>query len=94
VVYTEWIFFGLMAVGLVLLRRRAGLERGWSVWGYPWVPLVFAASAFAIVAAQVGAEPVESLGGLGLVLLGLPVYHFWARRGYRRAPVPPTDPDA
>jgi APA family basic amino acid/polyamine antiporter len=27
VVYTEWLFFGLMAVGLVIVRRRAGLER-------------------------------------------------------------------
>jgi APA family basic amino acid/polyamine antiporter len=27
VIYTEWIFFGLMAVGLVLLRRRSDLRR-------------------------------------------------------------------
>jgi APA family basic amino acid/polyamine antiporter len=84
VVYTEWIFFGLMAVGLMLLRGRADLSRDYSAWGYPWVPLVFAASAFAIVANQVVAEPVESLTGLGLVLAGLPVYYFWARRGYAR----------
>jgi APA family basic amino acid/polyamine antiporter len=84
VVYTEWIFFGLMAVGLILLRRRADVRRDYEVWGYPWVPLVFAASAFAIVANQVVAEPIESLTGLGLVLAGLPVYWFWARRGYAR----------
>jgi APA family basic amino acid/polyamine antiporter len=94
VVYTEWIFFGLMAVGLVLLRRRADLQRGYTVWGYPWVPLVFAASAFGIVANQVRVEPVESLTGLGLVLAGLPVYHFWARRGYRRAARLPNESDA
>ncbi len=94
VVYTEWIFFGLMAVGLVLLRRRGEVEPGWRVWGYPWVPLVFAASAFGIVAAQVVAEPTESATGLGLVLAGLPVYHFWARRGYRRPPISPIGPDA
>jgi basic amino acid/polyamine antiporter, APA family len=93
VVYTEWIFFGLMAVGLILLRRRAGVRRDYSVWGYPWVPLAFAGSAFAIVANQVAAEPAESLIGLGLVLAGLPVYHFWARRGYaRRAPHPTEIP--
>jgi len=84
VVYTEWIFFGLMAVGLILLRRRADVRRDYEVWGYPWVPLVFAASAFAIVANQVVQEPAESLTGLGLVLAGLPVYWFWARRGYAR----------
>jgi len=94
VVYTEWIFFGLMAVGLVLLRRRADLRRGYAVWGYPWVPLVFAASAFGIVANQVRAEPVGSLTGLGLVLAGLPVYHFWARHGYRRGAPLPNESDA
>lgn len=86
VVYTEWIFFGLMAVGLMVLRRRADLQRDYSVWGYPWVPLVFAASAFAIVANQVVAEPADSLVGLGLVVVGLPVYAIWGRRRYRRSP--------
>ena len=91
VVYTEWIFFGLMAVGLFALRRRADLRRDYSVWGYPWVPGAFALAAFAIVANQIAAEPVESLTGLGLVLAGLPVYHYWARRGYRRPESqPPT----
>jgi APA family basic amino acid/polyamine antiporter len=83
VIYTEWIFFGLMAVGLVLLRRRKDLSREYSVLGYPWVPGIFAASAFAIVANQIASDPGESLVGLGLVLMGLPVYHFWARRGYQ-----------
>ena len=79
VVYTEWIFFGLMALGLMRLRRRRGLERGYSVWGYPWIPLTFAVCAFAIVANQIASEPLESLTGLGLVLLGVPVYALWTR---------------
>ncbi len=84
VIYTEWIFFGLMAIGLVLLRHRPGLERGYRIPGYPWIPLGFAASAFAIVANQVASSPVSSAAGLGLVLLGVPVYHFWARGGSQR----------
>jgi APA family basic amino acid/polyamine antiporter len=91
VVYTEWIFFGLMALGLILLRRRSDVRRDYSVSGYPWVPLAFAAAAFAIVANQVAAEPAESLVGLGLVLAGLPVYHFWARRGYTPRALHPTE---
>jgi APA family basic amino acid/polyamine antiporter len=79
VIYTEWIFFGLMAIGLLLLRRKAGLTRGYSVWGYPVVPIAFALSAFAIVANQVASLPVESAIGLGLVLVGLPVYLIWGR---------------
>ncbi len=81
VIYTEWIFFGLMALGLMRLRRLGTHERGYSVWGYPWVPLLFALSAFAVVANQVFSEPGDSLGGLAIVLIGLPVYTLWARRG-------------
>jgi APA family basic amino acid/polyamine antiporter len=78
VVYTEWIFFGLLAVGLFLLRRR-GAERTYSIWGYPFVPAIFALGAFAIALNQIAAEPRDSMIGLGLVVIGLPVYWIWTR---------------
>lgn len=80
VVYTEWIFFGVMALGIFVLRRRTDLRRDYSVWGYPFTPVIFALAAFAIVANQVFAEPVQSLTGLGIVAAGLPVYALWNRR--------------
>jgi APA family basic amino acid/polyamine antiporter len=79
VVYTEWIFFGLMALGLYALRRRPGLRRGYSVWGYPLLPAIFALAAFTVVASRIYADPGSTLKGLGLVLLGVPVYFMWAR---------------
>ena len=85
-IYTEWIFFGLMALGVMIIRRRTDVRRQYSIWGYPWVPIVFAISAFAIVANQVVAEPKDSMLGLGMVVIGLPIYHFWARKTY----APPT----
>jgi len=80
VVYTEWIFFGLMAIGLVLLRRRPGLTRDYSIRGYPVLPLLFALAAFAVVVNEVVANPAGTMSGLGLVLAGLPVYYYWARK--------------
>jgi APA family basic amino acid/polyamine antiporter len=80
VIYTEWIFFGLMAIGLIVLRRRADRPPPYRIPGYPWVPMVFALSAFAIVVNQVASEPADSLIGLGLVVVGLPVYALWTRR--------------
>ncbi len=79
VVYTEWIFFGLLAAGLFLLRRRADYNPPYRVWGYPVLPAIFVLSTAAIVINQVIAQPVESLTGLAFVLLGLPVYYIWAR---------------
>jgi amino acid transporter len=81
VIYTEWIFFGLLAIGLILLRRRSDLTREYRVAGYPWLPVLFAGGSFAVVVNEVVADPRETMLGLGLVLAGLPVYLLWARRG-------------
>jgi basic amino acid/polyamine antiporter, APA family len=85
VVYTEWIFFGLMAIGLFLLRRRPDLRRGYGIWGYPVTPALFALSSFAIVINQIISSPQESLFGLSLVLLGLPAYYLLARNQKQRS---------
>jgi APA family basic amino acid/polyamine antiporter len=87
VIYTEWLFFGLMAMGLLWIRRRSDLAREYSTPGYPALPLVFAFASFGIVLNQVMTNTRDSVIGLSLVLAGLPIYHIWARRGYvqRRA---------
>ncbi len=79
VVYTEWIFFALMAAGLFALRRRAGYAPRYRVLGFPLVPALFVISSLGIVANQIRADPWNSVGGLALVLLGWPVYRLWVR---------------
>lgn len=76
VIYTEWIFFGLMTIGLFILRRR-NIRGSYSAWGYPILPILFVAFSFAIVINQIIVDPKESSIGLGFVLLGLPVYYLW-----------------
>ena len=80
VVYTEWIFFGLMAAGVFILRRRAGYSPAYRAWGYPVLPLVFIVSTAVIVFNQLAADPVESATGLLIVLAGLPVYYLRTAR--------------
>ncbi len=80
VIYTEWIFFGLMAFGLFVLRKRSEIVRGYRAWGYPLVPSLFIISSFAIVVNQAISDPIESLFGLSLVLAGLPIYYFWSKK--------------
>ncbi|MEN8376823.1 MAG: amino acid permease [Gemmatimonadota bacterium] len=87
VVYTEWLFFALMAAGLLLARRRPGYAPAYRVWGGPLVPGLFIVGALGVVASQVALQPLDSAAGLGFVLLGLPVYFFWeARRAHHRRP--------
>jgi APA family basic amino acid/polyamine antiporter len=79
VIYTEWIFFAAMAAGLMLLRRRPDYTPAYRVWGYPIVPLVFIVASLVIVVMQIRAVPGDSLIGLGMVLIGLPIYLVWSR---------------
>ena len=85
VVYTEWIFFAAMAVGLMLLRRRPGYRPSYRVWAYPVVPILFVAVSAVVVVVQILAVPGDSIIGLGMVLVGLPIYWLWSRPGRTRA---------
>jgi basic amino acid/polyamine antiporter, APA family len=83
VIYTEWIFFALMAFGLMRARRRADYAPAYRAWGYPLVPLVFIAASIGVVYYRVADDPWRASGGLLLVMLGLPLYYFWVRNTAR-----------
>jgi len=80
VIYTEWLLFALMTVGLFRLRRRPGYAPVYGVWGYPAVPLAFMVAAVIVAVVQIAADPLQAATGLLLVVLGLPIYYFWARK--------------
>jgi APA family basic amino acid/polyamine antiporter len=87
VVYTEWVFFALMAVGLMRLRRRSDYLPAYRVWGYPVIPIIFIVSSGYIVFNQIVTDPAESRVGLLLVGAGWPVYMIWLRKK-----IPPASP--
>ena len=40
VIYTEWIFFALLALGLLLARRKSDYVPAYRVWGFPILPVL------------------------------------------------------
>jgi APA family basic amino acid/polyamine antiporter len=80
VVYTEWIFFALMAWGLMRLRRRSDYTPAYRVWGYPLVPIVFIVCSAFIVINQIVADAANATTGLAFVAAGLPIYLWLVRR--------------
>ena len=85
VIYTEWIFFALLAIGVALLRRRPGYRPRWRMPGVPIIPLVFATFSLMIAANQILTDPINSVVGLMMVLVGLPIYWLWGRTTKARA---------
>jgi APA family basic amino acid/polyamine antiporter len=96
--YTYATFFVILAyaaTGIALFvfrRRRPDLPRPYRCWGYPIVPFIFVASSILLAANTVREQPKETLAGIAIVLLGLPVYFAMKRRrpGQRPAGVPAT----
>jgi APA family basic amino acid/polyamine antiporter len=87
VVYTEWIFFALMAIGLLLLRRRGAFAPAFRAPLGTALPIAFAAAAVLVAANQIAAAPLDSLTGLVFILIGWPVYRIWARRAFISNPL-------
>ncbi len=79
--FTTWLFFGLVVVALIILRkRRPAMPRPYRVWGYPVIPLLFIAMTLIMLLSAVWQAPKQSLLALGFILLGLPVYFLSASR--------------
>jgi len=71
-----------VAAGLALFRLRGTHPqhpRPYRAWGYPVVPGIFVLGSAAFVLNTLLERPVESIAGLGLLLIGVPVYRFSRR---------------
>jgi APA family basic amino acid/polyamine antiporter len=79
--FALWVFYGLMVLGVILLRRsRPELPRPYRMWGYPVTPLLFLAVTLYFVGNTLLTRPGPSLAGLGLIATGVPVYFLWRRK--------------
>jgi basic amino acid/polyamine antiporter, APA family len=84
VIFSAWIFYGAAVMAVVVLRRRRpSLERPYRIWGSPFVPVLFALATLGIVVNTLLTKPRESGLGLGIILLGLPIYLAWRHKNSR-----------
>ncbi|HZA38129.1 MAG TPA: amino acid permease, partial [Candidatus Baltobacteraceae bacterium] len=84
-VTVDFIFFGMTAASLFILRRRQiGSDAViYRVPGHPFTTILFVLSCAGIVGSAIVASPANSAIALGIMLAGLPVYYYWSR--FRRA---------
>ncbi len=81
VVFGSWIFYALVTSSVFVFRRRyPDAERPYRAWGYPVVPVVFLLVAGWLLINTVMTSPTQSFVGIGLILLGLPVYYYLTYR--------------
>jgi basic amino acid/polyamine antiporter, APA family len=94
VVFTGWIFYGLGALSVFVYRRREpDAPRPFRVPGYPLTPVLFVASAAALVLNTLVTQPTRAAAGVIAVMIGTPAFYAWRAGSRRRALSLPTAPE-
>jgi basic amino acid/polyamine antiporter, APA family len=87
VIFGSWILYAMATASVFVLRRtRPDLPRPYRTIGYPIIPLLFLAGAVVLEISTLWTKPRESIAGIFLILLGLPLYFYWSRGAVRRHP--------
>jgi len=81
VVFITVLFYVLTASSIFVLRKKApDMPRPYKTWGYPAIPVIFIVVYVVFMINTVLEKPVESLAGIFLTIIGIPVYYYWKRK--------------
>jgi APA family basic amino acid/polyamine antiporter len=77
VIFGSWIFYALATSSIFVFRRREpDATRPYRAFGYPLVPILFLLVAGWLLLTTIFNSPIQSLIGIFLILLGLPIYYY------------------
>ena len=81
IIFVSSIFYALSVGAVMVLRRKQpDRERPYRTLGYPFVPILYIiVYGWFLVYVYLG-NPAESLIGLGIIALGIPVFYYWSRK--------------
>lgn len=81
VIFASWILYGMATASVIVLRRkRPDLHRPYKTIGYPFVPILFVLVTLALLGQTFYDRPGQSMLGLVIIALGLPLYFYWSRK--------------
>jgi APA family basic amino acid/polyamine antiporter len=76
-IFGSWIFYTLVGTSIFVFRKKyPDAERPYKAFGYPVVPILFILTAGGLLVNTVISDTFNSLVGIILILLGLPVYYY------------------
>jgi APA family basic amino acid/polyamine antiporter len=75
------LFYALTIVGIAVLRKkRPDIERPYKAFGYPVLPAIYVLMALTFCVFLIMMKPVYAGAGLGIVLVGIPLYYIAVSR--------------
>lgn len=85
VIFAVLLFFTLTILAIFILRKKQpDIPRPYKAFGYPFIPALYILTTVAIMVILLIYKPNYTFPGLGIVLLGIPVFYLW--RKYNRNP--------
>ncbi|MDO9341727.1 MAG: hypothetical protein Q7T72_14555, partial [Bacteroidales bacterium] len=85
VIFAVLIFFTITILAIFVLRvKRPDIPRPYKAFGYPVIPAIYILTTFSIMVILLIYKPDYTFPGLGIVLLGIPVFYLW--RKYNKNP--------
>jgi APA family basic amino acid/polyamine antiporter len=85
VIFAVLLFFTLTILAIFILRRkRPDIPRPYKAFGYPIIPGLYILTTLAIMVILLMYKPNYTFPGLGIVILGIPVFYLW--RKYNKNP--------
>ena len=76
--FSAWVFYGLTAAGVLVLRRtQPDRPRPFTMWGYPVTLLLFTGVALAFLVNTFLTTPGPAAVATIIILSGIPVYFVW-----------------
>jgi basic amino acid/polyamine antiporter, APA family len=80
-IFAEWLFYMISGSTVFVFRRcEPKAERPYRVWGYPVVPALFVLVSAVLLYYTFADNLKSSAGGCMVILAGVPVFYFFARR--------------
>jgi basic amino acid/polyamine antiporter, APA family len=80
VIFAVLIFFSLTILGIFILRKkRPDIPRPYKAFGYPVIPAIYILTTILIMVILLIYKPNYTFPGLGIVLLGIPVFYIWKK---------------
>lgn len=80
VIFAVLIFFAITTLAIFILRiKRPDLPRPYKAFGYPVIPAFYVLTVLFISVILLIYKPSYTFPGLGIVILGIPVYYLWKK---------------
>ena len=80
VIFAVLIFFTLTILSIFILRiKRPDIPRPYKAFGYPVIPSLYILATITIMVILLIFKPDYTFPGLGIVLLGIPVFYLWRK---------------